>query len=279
MPELNRMQPALGTYVDIFLTADVPESALVEASELAFNKIRTIHKKMSFHDSNSELSRLNTYAHIEPVTVSEDTCHVIKTALKLSHETDGCYDISVGTHMVRNGMLPEQGHGERSANWRAIKLSKNTVFFQEPLLLDLGGIAKGYAVDAAFEALLSLPIAFEQIIVNAGGDLRMLNWQNQQVRTMSRRRFWRTRHRDVQMKSPALATSQAAGGSTSSYAIDAKTGKKVNNSSTICVFSEQCMIADALTKVAALMPKPESILSLYSASMMKIENRLLPSFK
>src|SRR5690606_6452766 len=103
------------------------------------------------------------------------TFAVLRGAKEVSERSDGLFDITAGARLVTWGFLPAPVGApvpDDTASWRDIVLEdENRVRFQKPLWIDLGGIAKGYAVDRALAAMgLGKDI---QVCVNAGGDLRV----------------------------------------------------------------------------------------------------------
>ncbi len=134
--------------------------------------VERVERLMSFHDADSELSRLNRNAGRTPQTVHPWTWAVLRRALRIAEASDGLFDITVAPLLVREGLLP--GTAETSlqcGNWRHIVLMPDCrVFLARPMLLDLGGIAKGFAVDRAIHELTRRRCT--QGVVNAGGDLR-----------------------------------------------------------------------------------------------------------
>jgi len=67
----------------------LPDSSLDRAVNAAFSAVELVHRLMSFHDPDSDLSRLNRRAAIEPVEVHPWTAGVIRRALALFHATSG----------------------------------------------------------------------------------------------------------------------------------------------------------------------------------------------
>ncbi len=154
------------------------------AIDSAFAAVHGVQEAMSFHESDSEVSRLNRDAHRTPVAVSDATYTVIAHALAVSARTDGVFDITVAPLLVARGHLPCPAHApapDGAASWCDIELlPENRIRFRRPLWIDLGGIAKGYAVDRAMEAVLSFAPA--QAAINAGGDLRLAGPRAEGVR-------------------------------------------------------------------------------------------------
>ena len=132
-----------------------------------------------------------------------------------------------------------------------IIIEDNEVRFTRPVLLDLGGIAKGYAVDQAINAVDDSI----NITVNAGGDLRMRPWRGNQVEV----RHPRSPHSEfiqIRMKNCALATSAAYYSENGILIIAKDPSRSVSpdKNISVSVFAKDCLLADALTKVAYLNP-------------------------
>ncbi|HZS83171.1 MAG TPA: FAD:protein FMN transferase [Stellaceae bacterium] len=169
---LRRARPLLGTFVEIRVQSDSPAA---EAAILAaFAAIARVERLMSAHRADSELSRLNAVGHVEAVEVDPWTYDVLAAALRISGATDGLFDCTVAPALARQGFLPRrlQRAGSGHPSWRDILLLPGRrVRFRRRLALDLGGIAKGFAVD---EAVARLRAAGDFAgAVNAGGDLRV----------------------------------------------------------------------------------------------------------
>lgn len=273
MANLERCKPVLGTYVDISLSADTDESTLLSASNAAFEKIQFIHDLMSFHQTGSELSHINRNAFKQTVSISPDMHTVLKTALELSAATDGLYDITMASVLIKNGKLPAHDYAPTDDDWSHIHLTPDTVQFSKNIIIDLGGIAKGYAVDLAFEHLASTNIPFTQITINAGGDIRMLDWKNQHTTLRTPKRFGGTRLVDIDMQNTALATSVPGRGSQSSHIISPKPHTQPKTKNSMTVFAPNCMIADALTKIMYLAPNRTDILQRYNAKAVSVNTR------
>lgn len=168
--EVRRARPLLGTLVEIVLRGiQDPEPAI----EAAFDAIAEVHALMSYHDRASDVSRLNAQAHRRAVVVHAATFEVLQAALAWSSRTGGVFDVSVAPLLEREGLLPRRRFGTASGTWRDIEcLPGRRVRFRRPLRIDLGGIAKGYAVDRACAALDARAVGSG--LVNAGGDLRVV---------------------------------------------------------------------------------------------------------
>lgn len=159
----------LGTFVEMSVVG--AGSAAIEA---AYDAIAKVQASMGYHDPASELSGLNRDAARWAVRMSPDLGRVVRAATTLAAESGGAFDPTVAPILAGWGLLPRLANRtgtERCATWRDVEIVGRTqIRFRCPLHLDLGGIAKGFAVDRAIEALRKRGALAG--IVNAGGDLR-----------------------------------------------------------------------------------------------------------
>ncbi|MEM7019497.1 MAG: FAD:protein FMN transferase [Pseudomonadota bacterium] len=248
MNSISRCKPLLGTYVEVSIEAEENDSRLLEMSAAAFAEIEKIHHLMSFHDPESELSKLNRHAYSAPYAVSAEMLEILSQALELSRLTNGLYDVSIAPSLIQIGHLPDHGYTTcEDANWQDISIYQDAIKFEKALALDLGGIAKGYAVDQA----IALFNDEARVVINAGGDLRMTHWQEQQIGI-------RYRVNDgvsiveVPMLAGAVATSADYYMDGMGAIVCPETKEVMRTCSSYSVFADTCMLADALTKVAFL---------------------------
>ncbi len=101
MEQIHRCQPLLGTFVEVSLEADETEDQLLQLSQAIFVEIKRIHHMMSFHDLNSELSYINTYAYAQTCDISSEMQALLELALYLSNKSNGASDISVAPKLVK----------------------------------------------------------------------------------------------------------------------------------------------------------------------------------
>ena len=139
---------------------------------------------MSIHRADSELSQVNARASVEPVVLSGDLWRVIAKAQDIAEQTEGSFDITIRPLADLWGFIWKEYRlptDERlkavlpRVNYRLVELDpeKRTVhFLAAGVSLDLGGIAKGYAVDCAIGKLRSIDVT--NAMVKAGGDLRVI---------------------------------------------------------------------------------------------------------
>lgn len=141
-----------------------------------------IHHLLSPYEEESELSQVNLYAHEKPKKISQELVDLLAASLFFSRLSEGAFDISfssVGSlYNYREGQKPSQEQIDglkASINYRLINLDRvnRTVQLNHPSMkIDLGGIAKGYAMDKAVELLVDFGV--KHATVSAGGDMRVL---------------------------------------------------------------------------------------------------------
>jgi thiamine biosynthesis lipoprotein len=264
---LRQCRPLLGTYVEIHLAADEDDDCLLDRSLAAFEEISRIQRLMSFHDPESELSRINASAHLAEIPVSPDMRRVLSFAMALAEASGGAFDPTIAPALVRRGVLPDHGScPENPADWRSIHLGDESVRFDQALRLDLGGIAKGYAVDLAL-AVIGDDV---EATVNAGGDLAMTHWRGRDVEIRTPASDGRATL-SVPMENRALATSAAYYLESEHVILHPGNLKPLERKDSASVFASSCMAADALTKVVLLLPDPAPVLRRFDAQGLVID--------
>ncbi|MBT1451559.1 FAD:protein FMN transferase [Glaciecola sp. XM2] len=153
-----------------------------QALASVMQEMERINQLMSPYIETSELSLLNRDAMKGPVVVSDEMFDILSLSKQLSELSEGAFDItfaSVGyLYNYREKQRPDAAEIQpllEAINYRHIVLDAKakTVFFAHPKVkIDLGGIAKGYAVDNAIAALKEMGI--EHALVTAGGDTKLL---------------------------------------------------------------------------------------------------------
>ena len=252
MNSISRCKPLLGTYVRLTLTADAARETLLAMSVRAFARIQRVERLMSFHDPDSELSRLNRLAHRQPCPVSAETGAVLRQALRLSRASHGLFDISIAPALIRQGLLPAIDVDiDESANWRDLRVENGRVSFAKKMLIDLGGIAKGYAVDQAM-SVLSDDIDAVSIRYAASGHEQTV---------------------EAPMRATAIASS-------ASYYLNGKGAiiapgqrQAADSPCVYSVFASNCMLADALTKIAFLSGGRHDLIRASGARLLCVDRR------
>jgi thiamine biosynthesis lipoprotein len=177
----EREEAIMGTRVAVQLWSTDPELA-VRAIDAVMDDMHRTDELMSTYKPESQLSQVNAHAFERPVEVDPDIIDVVAKALEYSRLSDGAFDItyaSVGyLYDYRQHVHPSQAQIDAalpSVDYRQLKVDRkaNTIrFLKGGMRIDLGGIAKGWAVDRGIEILRGLGI--EHAMVNAGGDTRLL---------------------------------------------------------------------------------------------------------
>jgi thiamine biosynthesis lipoprotein len=255
---IRRLRPLLGTFVEVGAGGAVA-AAMEAAIEAAFVAIETVHRLMSFHDESSDVSRLNRDAFDTAVAVHPWTYQVLETALDLHGRSNGLFDIRIAPALQKLGLLPYRG-GDLPDVSRAMEghgkielLAGHRVRFHDRgTRIDLGGIAKGFAVDRAIDALRGS--GMPSGLVNAGGDLAVFGQRGLVVTIRD------PGHPDralcqVELRDGALASSGARFDPLHSLdamgpmVIDPASGEPVRAVLGASVRAASCVVADALTKI------------------------------
>ena len=177
----------MGTYIKISVYDRKADIAIEEA----FARIKEIEDKMSINKNTSEVIEINKNAGEKWLKVSTDTYHVIKEGIKYSELTKGNFDITVGpiVRLWNIGFENTQIPSEEEISKMTELVDYNMIMLNEEehkvklekkgMMLDLGGIAKGFAADEALRTLAESGI--ESAIVNIGGDISVLNTKPSKV--------------------------------------------------------------------------------------------------
>jgi thiamine biosynthesis lipoprotein len=279
---LNRYefdQPEMGSPFRIVLYA--PNPAIAEkASASAFQRIKQLNDMMTDYDSDSELSKLSrTSGQGRPVHVSHDLWVVLQRAQSLAERSGGAFDITVGPYVNlwrqarREGTLPDPTRLQKatqSVGYKNVKLdpAAQTVTLLAPnMRLDLGGIAKGYAVDQAVRVLSLFGVGCA--LVSGGGDLEVSG-------PPPGKRGWRIElppldasnappARIVLLSHAGLSTSGdlfqrvEVNGKRYSHIVDPRTGMGLTDHSLVTVIAPDDFTADGLTKVMSVLGPKEAM--------------------
>lgn len=178
----QRTQFLMGTFVEIKAVTNIPDIA-DKAIDNAFKVISDVENQMTTKKNGSLTDRIGREAVSTPMKIPDELFNVIEVCQRYSRLTDGVFDISIApvTRLWQFDQATEDIPKEEDVRnalkyvgYRGIHLDreKGTIELdRKGMGLDLGGAAKGYAVDKAVERLKKLGI--DAGIVNAGGDLRV----------------------------------------------------------------------------------------------------------
>jgi thiamine biosynthesis lipoprotein len=252
----RRARPLLGTFVEI-TAAGASRSDLDAAIDAAFQAVTDVHRLMSPHEPESDVSRLNREASARAVTVHPWTYEVLRMAVELHEASGGVFDVTVPTHETRvRAVELLTGHRVRLGR-RAARI-------------DVGGIAKGFAVDRAVDCLRDHGVP--RGVVNAGGDLGAFGPDPHVILIRDPRdpRFVLCR---VELRNEALASS---GGSFDPFqssdagvtaVIDPRTRTAARGVQGATVRAPSGVLADALTKIVMVLGEPAAcLLAKYGAN-------------
>jgi thiamine biosynthesis lipoprotein len=171
----------MGTFVQVSVLAENKQQAQGHI-DAAFERMGQINREMNDHDPNSPISKLSQTAHLQPVAVSPELFEVIETSIHYSKLSDGAFDITVGPQtqlwrkMALTGQKPtdeEIAAAKSNVGYEKLTLDKanGTIQFAvEGMKLDVGAIAKGYAVDLAVKTLQQKGVTAGMIDI--GGNVR-----------------------------------------------------------------------------------------------------------
>lgn len=256
-PVIERAQPWLGTFVSIRVEG-LSAAQAHKAIDAAFHEIAVVHRLMSFHDENSEVSCLNRQGARGPMMVHPYTFEVLRWAQKFAAISQGCFDISIGAELVEWQLLPRPSGAAScpKGSWRDIELLPDgRVVFHRPLWIDLGGIAKGFAVDQATKQLRTWGV--EHSVVNAGGDIRVQGRKAEPIRLGVE-----PLNGQQTDNVPILEISDGSVASSSGHLhrrrhdgrlygphVEGELRSPAPTDRFVCVVAECCIVADALTKI------------------------------
>jgi thiamine biosynthesis lipoprotein len=240
---------------------------LAQVANEAFDEIDSLDAQMSHYRAESELSRINRNAAREPVLVEPRLFQLIADAVRYSEETDGAFDITVGPLMKAWGFFRGEGRVPPRAElarvmkrvgYRHIRLDpeQRTIRFDvEGLELDLGGIAKGFAVDRAVDILRSNGVG-SALVTSGSSSIFALG-------APPGERAWRVTLRDpyekgkvgdvARLKDYSLSVSGSyersfqLKGRTYSHILDPRSGRPVQGTLTAAVLAPRTVASDALS--------------------------------
>lgn len=147
---------AMGTRFELVLHGE-DEFFLRAAGEQAIGAIEDEHRRLSLFDPGSLVSRVNTLAAERPVAVDRDLFDLLAAAAEVWGQSGGAFDPAMGVFMRRAGHRGTPADPSiHAAGFGGVVLDHHelTIAFSDPgVAIDLGGIAKGYALDRACEVL------------------------------------------------------------------------------------------------------------------------------
>ncbi|HKI48618.1 MAG TPA: FAD:protein FMN transferase [Desulfobacteria bacterium] len=183
----RRTQFIMGTLVEITVSHSDPD-VIQAVTTQAFDEMTHIEQLMSTYLPDSEISRINRAAGKEAIPVSPEVEEVIREGIYWSEKSNGAFDITVEPLVYLWGfdgekeIIPSENTLSKTAslvNYKDIEIKDHTVRLKRRgMAINVGGLAKGYAVDRAISILRG---KVKNGIVNAGGDLFAFGQKSEQT--------------------------------------------------------------------------------------------------
>ena len=259
---LNREEAIMGTAVraEVWHENRAAREAAIAA---VMEEMRRIDATMSPYKPESDLSHINQRAASEPVKISPEMYGLIARSLEVSKLTEGAFDItfsSVGyMYDYRKGVAPSDVEITKALpgiNYRHVLLDPKTStirFARAGVRIDLGGIAKGHAVDRCIDILKHRGIT--SALVSAGGDTRVLGDHHGRPWMVAIRD---PRRRDgmvavLPLADTAISTSGdyeryfEAGGKRYHHILNPKTGKSATGVRSVSIIASDATTTDGLS--------------------------------
>ena len=256
----------MGTVASVSLPADAA-GRLDTVTDLVTNTMFALERKLSVYVPESEISRLNDMAGQSPVTISDDTLNLLEISKYYSELSKGAFDVTVGPVLrawgLNHGTLPKRRLTKKqlaplleNVGSHHIVLSGNTAFLDtHGVQVNLGGLAKGYAVDACCHQLLGQGVS--NILINLGGNIRCLGYSHD-------KHPWRIGVRNPFYPKQILGTLQLSNGQSVAtsgnyerfvtinhrryaHIVDPFTGYPIEGMAAVTVISHSAVEADALS--------------------------------
>jgi FAD:protein FMN transferase len=272
-----RSVPLMGTIVTIDVVAngagDNDGAEREAAVNQAFDWFRTIERLCNRFDPDSELRRLTLHPGTA-VRASDTLFAALEFALAVAEDTGGAFDPTVGRRMEARGFDRDYRTGEAiqpsgvpddAVSYRDVHLDRanQTIVVDRPLLLDLGAVAKGLAIDFAAQELAP----FEHFAIDAGGDLYLAGCNAAgEPWSVGIRHPRRDREaiEVLRISGAAVCTSgdyerPSPGGGSGHHILDPRTGDSADAVVSATVIAPNAMLADALATAALVMGPTEGI--------------------
>lgn len=253
----------MGTYAEVTIYGQNKKST-EKVFEKVFDAFRAVDKKMSIYKKDSELSRVNREAYKQSIEISDELAYVLKKSIYFSKLSKGDFDVTVAPLMELWGFiqkrktlppLAERRRVIEKIGYEKIVLQQNKIRFAvNGTQIDLGGIAKGYAVDKGVEILKRAGI--RNALINLGGNIYALG-------TPPEKNYWTVGIKNplqkekilgtIRLKNQAVATSGSyerfvqIENKTYSHIINPHTGIPVKGVLSVTVIAKSAIETDALS--------------------------------
>jgi thiamine biosynthesis lipoprotein len=160
---INASRALMGSYFEVRLGAGVPGA--VDLATRALDAVEALEAQLTVYNDESEVSRINATAHLGPVEVEADLFALLQRALKIGRATGGAYDVTAGALSLAWGFTrgpkrvpdPEtllDARARTGADHLILDPDRRTAAFDRPgVVINLGSIGKGYAIDRASDVI------------------------------------------------------------------------------------------------------------------------------
>jgi thiamine biosynthesis lipoprotein len=273
---IQRETTAMGTFLTVTVYGnDLDAVKTNEWIDSAFSEIRRVEAMATDYNDSSEIGRINVNSGTAAVDVSGELALLIRKALDFSSASNGAFDIAVGPIVKAWDFLSEHPHVPDSlsirrllplVDYRQVRADGGTVMLpKKGMALDLGAIAKGYAVDRAVDVLKRG--GYERMIVDLGGNLGVY-WQGTHMLDSTAAQLL-IRHPRLENKFFGEFRYGSGGVSTSGdyqryfiedgvryhHIIDPATGYPVRGVVSVTILAPNAMTADAISTLVFVLGK------------------------
>jgi thiamine biosynthesis lipoprotein len=243
--------------VEITVEAEADEACLDAWIDSGFAAIAAVEERMSRFRPDGDLGRLNGAEPGSWTAVHPSLAELLAAANLLFHRSQGVFDVRCGVPLAE----PERAERPERAKVFAeppVEIDGCRVRRTSSALLDLGGIAKGYAVDRATEAVRrEAGERLQATIVNAGGDLRVWAREEQAVGLRIEGEDGAVLY-PLEVREAAVATSAVLPAARrdrapeSAVHVRMSDGSRFEEAVTVTAIADRCVLADALTKIVMM---------------------------
>lgn len=287
LARIETQRPLMGTLFHLIIYAS-DEKEGHAAMEESLNLAEKFAARATDYDPDSELNKLCAGPIGMPVKVTPELFEVLALGVKLTEETGGLFDPTLGplTHlwraMRRTGEKPAEAAlaaARERCGVEFLKLdhdAQTIIVLKEGMQLDLGGIAKGYAADLIYDDLCKkgYPIA----LVAAAGDLRLGDAPPEKEGwTVGLRTFRLTPTETIVLKNCAVSTSGdlyqkvTIGGETFSHLINPRTGLGLTSRRAASVIMPEAKFTDPLATTACLADDPRALFEKWQEVSLRVQ--------
>ncbi len=259
---VKNARSVMGTFAEV--TAVAPERATAQrAVEAAYARLDDVNRLMSDYVADSEVGRLNALPAGDSLVVSPETFHCLEQGVRIAELSGGAFDltcrplVALWKQAGKEDRLPTEADLQRTlarVGWRKLRLdpaTRRVTPTVDGMQIDLGGIAKGYALDLAAEAMRAAGATGG--LVDVGGDVVAFGPREagQPWRIGVKHPFQTGLLLTLSLKDRAVATSgvqqrfNTIAGRRYSHIVDPRTGRPAEQAPAVTVIAPDGLTADA----------------------------------